>query len=170
MGDESVAVEQVAIGVLGRPHGLHGEIFFRPFDRDAETIASAGRILVGGDQMTVTAVRRVNDGYLLKLQGVSTRDGAAKLGRREVRVPREALPPLGPGEFFIADLQGCEVLDESGRRFGPVTNTFWNGAHDVMVVTDSGPPAREHLIPVVPAHVLAVDTEAKRITVRWDPP
>ena len=53
---------------------------------------------------TVTAVRRIVDGFLLRLEGVSTRKGAASLTGRQLSLPRAALPPLGEGEFYVEDL------------------------------------------------------------------
>ena len=110
--------------------------------------------------------RRVNDGYLVRLDGVPHREAAAALTLSEVRAPRAALPPLGPGEFYVEDIPGCAVEDESGRPLGTVQGTFWNGAHDVVTVV--GPDGVERLIPLVPAHVLAVDAPGRKMQVRWD--
>ena len=54
---------------------------------------------------TVTAVRRMVDGFLLRLEGVSTREGAASLTGRKLWLPRTTLPPLGAGEFYVEDLR-----------------------------------------------------------------
>jgi 16S rRNA processing protein RimM len=112
------------------------------------------------------ASRRVNDGYLVRIEGVSDREAAATLTLSEVRASRAALPPLAPGEFYVEDLAGCAVEDETGRPLGTVQGTFWNGAHDVAtVVTADG---SERLIPIVAAHVLAVDVSGRKMQVRWD--
>jgi 16S rRNA processing protein RimM len=94
---------------------------------------------------------------------------------REVRVPRTALPPLEPGEYYVEDVPGCAVEDENGRALGVAVGTFWNGAHDVLTVADQerqegqeGEAGKERLIPLVPAIVLTVDARGRKIRVRWD--
>jgi 16S rRNA processing protein RimM len=114
----------------------------------------------------VVACRPVEGGYLLRLAGVESREAAAALTLAEVRVPRAALPPLAPGEYYVEDVPGCAVEDEAGVPLGIAVGTFWNGAHDVVTV--AAPDGREHLIPLVPDFVLSVDAAGRKITVRWD--
>lgn len=112
---------------------------------------------------TVTAVRRIADGFLLRLEGVSTRRGAASLTGRTLWLPRAALPPLGAGEFYVEDLLGCSVEDGEGRRLGVVRDIFWNGAHDVMAIADE--EQGERLLPVAPEFIVSVDPLAKHAVV-----
>ena len=112
---------------------------------------------------TVTAVRRVVDGFLLRLEGVSTRTGAASLTGRSLWLPRAMLPPLGAGEFYVEDLVGCLVVDRGGRTLGVVRGMFWNGGHDVMVIGDG--VEAERLLPVVPEYIVAIDRSTKRVVV-----
>ena len=112
---------------------------------------------------TVTAVRRIVDGFLLRLEGVSTRKGAASLTGRELWLPRTTLPPLGAGEFYVEDLVGCLVEDSEGRSLGVVRGVFWNGGHDVMVI--GGGDEAERLLPAVPEYIVAIDRSTKRVVV-----
>ncbi len=149
---------------------MAGEIVLRPYDRSGRALEQLSEILVGRDgqweRRRLLGLRRVNDGYLVRLEGVPHREAAAALTLAEVRAARAALPPLGPGEFYVDDVPGCAVADESGRALGTVQGTFWNGAHDVAtVLADDG---TERLIPLVPAHVLAVDVPGRKMQVRWD--
>jgi 16S rRNA processing protein RimM len=162
--------ETLPVGVLGRPHGVHGEMMLRPHDRSGRALDRVRRLLlvVGGRPVgyDVTALRPVAGGYLVRLAGVGDREAAAALTLAEVRVPRAVLPPLGPGEYYVEDVVGCAVDDETGRPLGVVRGTFWNGAHDVAtVIADDG---RERMIPLVPDFVLAVDAPGRRLHVRWD--
>jgi 16S rRNA processing protein RimM len=156
--------------VLGRPHGVAGEILLRLYDRSGRALAQLTDILVGRDgtwtRRRLLGSRRVNDGYLVRLDGVPDREAAAALTLSEVRAPRAALPPLLPGEFYIEDLTGCTVEDEAGRALGTVQGTFWNGAHDVATVVAAD--GAERLIPIVAAHVVAVDAAGRKMQIRWD--
>jgi 16S rRNA processing protein RimM len=156
--------------VLGRPHGVTGELSLRPYNPNGRSLTALRRIVVGRggvrEEREVVACRPVAGGYLLRLAGVDTREAAAAFTLGEVRVAREALPPLGPGEYYVEDVAGCDVEDETGRKLGVAVGTFWNGAHDVVTVADGG--GGERLIPLVPDFVLTVDAPGRKIRVRWD--
>jgi 16S rRNA processing protein RimM len=158
------------IGGLGRPHGVAGEISLRPYDRDGEAVADLREILIrrddGWDKRQVVGCRPVNDGYLVRLQGVNDRETAARLTLSEVWAERAALPPLEPGEFYVEDVPGLVVEDEAGRALGTVQSTFWSGAHDIATVIAAD--GTERLIPLVPAHVVSVDVPGRKMLVRWD--
>jgi 16S rRNA processing protein RimM len=149
---------------------VRGEIALRPYNPRGRALAELRQILLvqeGRRQAReVVACRPVEGGYLVRLDGVETREAAAALTLAEVRVARAALPPLASGEYYVEDVPGCAVEDEAGGPLGVAAGTFWNGAHDVVTV--SAPDGREHLIPLVPDFVLAVDVAGRKITVRWD--
>jgi len=142
----------------------------RPYDRGGRALAQLTEILVGRDgaftRRRLLGSRKVNDGYLVRIEGVSDRETAATLTLSEVRAARSALPPLGPGEFYVEDVAGCAVEDEAGRSLGSVQGTFWNGAHDVATVVAGD--GTERLIPIVPSHIVAVDLPGRKMQVRWE--
>jgi len=146
----------------------------RLYDRGGHGLAQLSEVLVGRpgtpqagwQRRRLVGCRPVNDGYLVRLEGVADREAAAALTLSEVRAPRAALPPLGPGEFYVEDVPGCAVEDEAGRPLGTVQGTFWSGAHDIATVVAAD--GVERLIPLVPAHVVAVDVPGRKMQVRWD--
>ncbi|MES1206151.1 MAG: ribosome maturation factor RimM, partial [Pseudomonadota bacterium] len=141
-----------------------------PYDHGGDVMEQLGEILVGRDGRWATRKlvgwRRVNDGYLVRLDGVQDREAAAALTLSEVHAVRAALPPLEAGEFYVEDVPGLAVEDESGRPLGTVQGTFWSGAHDIATVV--APDGTERLIPLVPAHVVSVDVPGRKMQVRWD--
>jgi 16S rRNA processing protein RimM len=162
--------ETLSVGVLGRPHGVRGDLHFRPHNPNSRAFDGLRQIWIARDGRTkrydVVSMRPVNDGYLTHLAGVDDREAAAALTLGEVRVPRAVLPPLAPGEYFVEDVVGCAVEGEDGRPLGTVSGTMWNGAHDVATVEDAD--GRERMIPLVPDFVLNVDAPARKMRVRWD--
>ena len=168
--------ETLAIGVLGRPHGVRGEIVLRPFNsvgrpRPLSPAATETVLLVRDGRTTkqrLQSCRAVGDHLLLGFAGVDSPEAARAFTHSEVRVSRGALPALAPGEFYVEDINGCDVLDADGRRLGRATGSFWNGAHDVMTVALEGEGASgEALIPIVAGVVLAVEPQARRVRVNW---
>lgn len=162
--------EVLPFGLLGRPHGTTGEIGLRPFHSggwhlDVGPLPLAVTIW-GPDSdtpATITAVRRIGDRFLLRLEGVSTRERASSLTGRELWLPRTALPPLRAGEFYVEDLLGCLVENSGGRALGVVRKVFWNGAQDVILVGDE--EQGERLLPAVPEFILAIDLLGRRVVV-----
>jgi len=162
--------ETVVVGILGRAHGVRGEISLRLYNEGSDALDGVSSLILERDGVRTThaleGVRPGGQGLLVKLEGIDERDGAARLTNSVVRLPRSALPPLAAGEFYVEDVVGCAVF-AGDVALGTVGGTFWNGAHDVMTVVDAA-AGRERLIPLVPDFVLAVDAVARRIEVRWD--
>lgn len=167
--------DTLAMGVLGKPHGVGGELVLRPFNAtgDWEWLDSGtpGSLTLERDGRRVAMRLRscrtmgAGDRLLVAFEGITTPEAAKGLTLSVVRIPRSALPPLAAGEYYVEDVAGCVVVNTSGRNLGTVGETFWNGAHDVMVVTGA---EGEQLIPLVPDFVQTVDAPARLITVVWD--
>jgi 16S rRNA processing protein RimM len=81
-----------------------------------------------------------------------------------VSVARDALPAMGEGHYYLADLVGLEVVTTQGAALGVVREWLSNGPQDVMQVSGE----RVRLIPWVPTVVTKVDLAAKRIEVQWE--
>jgi len=161
--------ETLLVGVLGRPHGLRGETVLRPHNPAGSDLAAVTELILENEAgerelRAVERIRRAGEGWLVKLDGIGSRDAADRLTNRAVRVPRRALPPPGGQEFFVQDTLGCHVITEGGEALGLVETVFWNGAQDVWVIRAGD---RETLIPVVAAYVRQVDTVGRRIVVAW---
>jgi 16S rRNA processing protein RimM len=159
----------IAIGVLGKPHGVRGEIGLRLFNLETVAPFEPGPVMLERNGKitahTVTGTRPFGEGFLLTIAGVDSREAAAALTHSEVRVERAALPAPDTDEFFVSDVIGCEVINHDGARLGVVEQTFWNGAHDVMIVRAGD--AAERLIPMVPDFVRAFDAAARTVRVEW---
>ena len=162
--------ETLSVGVLGRPHGIRGDVYFRPHNPQSRAFDQVRQLWLVRDGQRrlyqVKSMRPVADAYIAHLDGVESREAAAALSLAEVLVARTWLPPLEPGEYFVEDVVGCAVEGEDGRRLGVVRGTLWNGAHDVAtVVTEDG---HERLIPLVAEFVLSVDAPGRKMQVRWE--
>jgi 16S rRNA processing protein RimM len=161
----------IAIGVLGKPHGVRGEIGLRFFNLENVASLEPGPVVLERNGKstvhTVTGTRPFGAGLLLTIAGVDSREAAAALTHSEVRVERASLPAPDSDEFFVSDVIGCEVINHDGSRLGVVEETFWNGAHDVMIVRAGTGAAAERLIPMVPEFIRAVDAAARTVRVEW---
>lgn len=98
---------------------------------------------------------------------IADREAVEAMRGTEIYVPRSALPPPSPGEYYWVDLEGLRVVNLEGVEFGTVSHLFATGANDVLVARNG---ERERMIPFVqPQYVTAVDFDAGTVTVDWDP-
>lgn len=157
------------LGVLGRPHATRGQVKLRLFHEESRSLSAVklplAVTLIRGDGEASTAVlllaRLVSDHYLLAFEGVDDRDKAATLTGALLRVPRSALPPLGPDEFYLQDLVGCRVEDQSHSGLGLLQDVFHNGAHAVGVI--AGDDGGELLVPLCKPFLLTVDVDGRLV-------
>jgi 16S rRNA processing protein RimM len=105
-------------------------------------------------------------GLVAKLAGIDDRDQARELAGADIAVDRSQLPALAEDEYYWNDLIGLGVVTRDGKELGRVSGLMQTGTNDVLVVSGE----RERLIPFIREQVvLAVDAEARRIEVDWDP-
>lgn len=145
--------ELVNVGRVGRPHGLDGSFVVEHASEDPERFAQGAEILAGGEPAKVVSRKHAGKGRLV-----------IKLDRRVERgtpleVPRDALPPPAPGEWYVFQLVGLAVEEEGGRALGTVADVEPWPANDVIVLDDGTN------LPLVDACVLEVDLDARRILI-----
>ena len=144
-------VELVAVGRVGRPHGVDGAFVVEGASEDPERFAVGAVLVVDGKPATIVLSRRVGKGRC-----------AIKLDRRierglELSVPRQTLPALESGSYYVADLVGLEVIDEHGVRIGFVRDVVPGPANDALEL-DTG-----FLLPLVEDCVREVDLAGRRV-------
>jgi 16S rRNA processing protein RimM len=159
----------VAIGEIGRPHGLAGEVRVTPLTDRLERFEALRECVlwdVGVDRREpcrVRTARRQGSALVIAIAGCETPQAAAALTGRLLAVPEvEALPPPD-GHFYPWQLEGCHVLTEDGREVGRVLRVESAPAQDLWVIGDG---AREHLVPAVAEIVRDVDLKARRVVIR----
>ena len=157
------------IGTVLKPQGIHGECKIKPYAADLDLFSGWTKLFLeeGGSFSPVScAVSRVHDGFVYAvIGGCRTADEADKYRGAELYIDRAHAAPTGDGAFYIADLIGCEALDESGRSVGILTDVLQHGPVDTWVFkTPEGTMMAPALLAVFPD----VDPENRRISVVAD--
>jgi 16S rRNA processing protein RimM len=147
------APELVAIGRVGRPHGLDGAFFVEEPSDDPRWFKAGARFLAGGVAAEVVAGRRGAGGRpVIRLDREVLRGTV-------LEVPREDLPEPAEGEYYTFQLVGLEVVEEGGRSLGRVVDVHPGPANDALDLGNG------LLLPLVEACVLSVDLDVGRILV-----
>jgi tRNA (guanine37-N1)-methyltransferase len=170
-GDEVPPFEtMITVGRIVRPHGIKGAVLVESeSDFAAERFAKGAELFWQRDGQT-SAVQVRGGGehqgrWLVSLTGIESMNDAEVLRGLELRVPAEALHELKAGEFYVHDLEGCEVVTEAGQIVGRVTGVNFGSGTPVLAVEGK---QGEILIPLAEEICRIVDPAGKRIVI--DPP
>ena len=173
--DPSTPVDEVelAVGVIVGSHGLDGELRVRLMTDDPEHFASLERVLLGEQRVPymIESVRFHRGGALVSLAGIDDIDRAESLRGAVLHITGSEARPLEANEFFLYQVVGIAVRDESGAELGTITDVLETGANLVFVVT---PPdgGKDELYPSIPEVVLDLNPTEGYMVVRpltyWD--
>lgn len=156
--------EKIRVGVVGRAHGVRGEIRVFTDDENSDCLLRMKTVYLGDEMRAYSVIHatRCARFIALELEGVDDRDKAFELTGLEVRVDRSKLRPLR-NAFYACDLVGLSICDEAGKNWGTVTSVMPSGAHELLqykrIEGGTG------LIPFVAAHVGQIDLEAGTVCV-----
>ena len=153
------ADKPVTLAVIIGAHGVTGEVRLKVFAEDL----SAHRIFNAG-AFTLKLLRDTPKGAIARFAEVPDRNAAERLRGTELSVPRSALPPLGEGEYYHADLLGLPAVSTEGNALGKVVAIDDFGAGDVIEIERPDGkrfmvPMREEAVPEWNAERLVVTTE-----------
>ena len=144
--------DRVAVGRVGKPHGLEGAFVVENASDAPERFAKGAELLVGGKPARVVESKRAGGRPVIRV------DCEAARGAR-LEVLRTSLPDPEADSYYVFQLRGLEVVEEGGDALGRVREVVPYPANDVLEL-DSGLD-----LPLVEACVREVDLDAGRIVV-----
>lgn len=142
----------MTVGRVGRPHGLDGSFVVEDASEAPERFAVGASLHAGGRPARVVASKRSGGRLVVCL------DRPVERGTL-LEVPRADLPPPSEASFYLFQLVGLAVEEETGRALGRVQEVAPGVANDVLEL-DSG-----LALPLVEECVREVDLAAGRIIV-----
>lgn len=157
----------IVVGLVTKPHGVRGEVAVQVRSDNPERFRAGSIVYAGGRPLTIAGVRGAGARLIVRFAEIADRDAAEALRGEPLAVPRSWLPPLGEGEYWPHELEGCEVRTEAGEPVGVLRGVVAGPAHDLWAVED--PRGDEILVPAVREVVLAVDVGRRLVVVRAIP-
>ena len=138
----------VTLAVIIGAHGVGGEVRLKLF---AESVAGLKAHKSFNDgSLTLKSLRDGNN-IIARFAEISDRNAAERMRGTELTVPRDALPPLGDGEYYHADLIGLPAVSGTGDDLGRVVAVENFGAGDVLEI--EGPDGKRFMVPMTPQAV-----------------
>jgi 16S rRNA processing protein RimM len=167
---DSPSKDVVAVGRIGKAHGLRGAVYVEPWT-DAPEERFVPHTVLQTDPpergpLTIEDVRLLSGKQVIQFAGVADRNTAETLRGTLLVMPAEQRPLIeDPDEFYDTDLIGLSVRSLDGTVFGPVTDVLHSPADSLLVIDLAG---REVLLPFRKQFVPDVDLAAGIVVI--DPP
>ena len=157
------------MGRIAAPYAIKGWIKVQPYTEWLDSLLDYPIWQIGHGnhwQAMSWLDAKVHGGVLLaQLEGVSDRDAAERLKGLEIAVFRDELPEVEDGEVYWNDLIGLTVINREAIELCKIAEILESGAHDILRIVDAG--GEEKLVPFVDAFIVAVDLDARQVTVDW---
>lgn len=135
----------VTLAVIIGAHGVGGEVRLKIFAESAASVKAHKSFNDGA--LTLTSLRDGNS-VIARFAEIADRTTAERLRGTELTVPRSALPPLGDGEYYHADLIGLPAISTEGEALGHVVAVENFGAGDVIEI--ERPDKKRFMVPIRP--------------------
>ena len=143
---------RITLAAVAGAHGVRGEVRLKLFGEGPDSLKRFATFDAAGRTLTLAALRDDGKGgAIARFAEIADRTAAERLRGTVLSVPRAALPPLGDGEFYHADLIGLPVIDTAGASVGTVVAVENFGAGDILEIEK--PDRRTFMIPLTPAAV-----------------
>ena len=152
----------VTLAAIMGAHGVTGEVRLKLFGEGVASLKQH-RSFNGGALMVDRLKDDGKGGAIARFAEVADRTAAEKLRGTELTVPRSALPALGEGEYYYADLIGLPAVSTSGEDLGTCVAVENFGAGDVLEI--ERPDKKRFMVPMKPE---AVPEWMDRIVIRSD--
>lgn len=156
-----------AVGRILSPHGIAGLLKVLPLTdypdrcRDLKEVACELR----GIRSTVMVERATLHGryWLIKFEGIDTREEAAALRGALILIRTDERVPLPDGSYYHDQLIGLKLYNTEGECLGQVKDIVPGAAHDHYLIGRDAPGEKDFLLPAVKAFILEIDLSGGRI-------
>lgn len=139
----------VTLAAIIGAHGVAGEVRLKLFAQGLESLSAQGHFDVEGRTLTLKSVRPGSNGAVARFAEIGNRSDAEALRGKTLTIPRSALPPLGEGEYYHADLIGLPCVTTDGEALGHIVAVENFGAGDIIEIerpSADGKPGKRFMV------------------------
>jgi 16S rRNA processing protein RimM len=163
--DAAKVEDWISIARIARPQGVRGEVIADLLTDFPNRFAALDevRLVRGGSVFATLQLENFwfhKGRVVLKFAGYDDANKADELRDASLVIHRDELVELEEDEYFLFDLEGCEVVTVDGQELGKVVKVEDFGAAPLLVIHNQG---KEYMIPFTREICPEVDTAHKRI-------
>lgn len=157
-------MKEIKVGTILRPHGIKGEILIQFNRENPERILEVPYVVVENevDVYEIESFRAHKKNYIMKLSGIDHINQVERWHGRQLFVDEWPEEALAEDEYYVEDLVGMEVIDETGRRIGQLVSVMETPANEIYLVDG---PFGEVMIPAVGEFILEISLSSRQIQV-----
>lgn len=167
-------IKFLRIGKITKTQGIKGElkIFattddFKRYDKLKSFYLSRSEEADDNDIDVSTVyelegVKYIKDSPIIKVKGIDNIESAVKFIGNSIYVKRDDALNLASNEYYIIDLIGLDVYEDS-KNLGKIVDVMKNKVQSILVVKIDG---KEKLIPFVNEFIKKVDIESCRVDIK----
>ena len=155
-------LDKLKVGLIVKPQGIKGEVKIQPLTDDINRFKNLKEVII--DDKNYRVLKAVIGGgtVFLTISGISDRNTAEAFRGKFLYVTRENAVPLEEGRYFIADIIGCELVNDKGEKLGQITDVTPNRVDVITVKKTDGKIMR---FPFLNDLVVDVDIINQKMTV-----
>ncbi len=162
MSKKSVRPDFLIIGRVLAPWGRSGEVKVLVETDFPDRFAPGSSVLFNGQPLEVESSRPQKQFLLVKFATINNIQDAEKLKGTELKISRSEIRELPPGEYYIFQLIGLNVLTTEGKELGHIVDIMPTASNDVYIVAaDTG----EILIPAIDDVVRYIDLDKGQVVI-----
>jgi 16S rRNA processing protein RimM len=134
--------ERFVTALVGPPFGLKGFVKIRPLSGETAHLFRLRSVLLRQDgrerRHEVEETVSIPPLAAMKFRGIDSPEAAKALTGAELLASRDEAAPLLPGEFYVEDLKGLEVVTafegDQGTVLGRITDLIEGGGGDLAEI------------------------------------
>lgn len=161
--------EKIRVGRITASHGVKGFVKMSPYFDYPERIRSLKRVFIGDTAYNLVEVKGTGPVWLVKFAGIDSREDAQPLLGKDLCIPKEERYPLPDGSYYVDDIVGLDVYEDTGRYLGRISEVLQTGANDIYVIScpseDLGLP-KQILFPALQKLVVSFCLEKRKMAVK----
>lgn len=152
--------DRVALGKIGKAHGVHGAFRVWPYADDLERFEDLKTVTISRGAKSVTAkvesVRIAPGHVVMQTDAIHSPEEVQIWLGGDLEVDASERVTLPEGKFFHDQIIGLKVETVDGRKVGVVAQIIDGPGNDVYVCTNG---SNEYLIPAVDVFVKSIDVK-----------
>ena len=126
-------MEKIIIGTILKPIGIKGEVKVKVFTNNLSRFLRYNKFTVEGVELHAEKVRVDGQFGYIKFVKCDKVEDAEKFRGKDVLVEKAEMPKLEEGEYYIAELIGCDIAIEDGEPLGKIIDVLTETRNAIII-------------------------------------